>query len=132
MAIQPDMIGIVVADMGEALGFYRRLGLEIADGQDREPYVEVITPNGYRISWNALAMVKEIDPDWVEPVGHRMELAFRCDSPEEVDAVHAAITAAGYRSHREPWDAFWGQRYAIVEDPDGNRVSLFASLGADE
>ncbi len=132
MAMQPDMIGIVVADMGEALGFYRRLGLEIAEGQEQEPYVEVTTPNGYRISWNALSMVKQIEQEWVEPIGHRMELAFRCDSPAEVDAVHASIAAAGYRSHREPWDAFWGQRYAIVEDPDGNRVSLFAPLAGDE
>jgi uncharacterized glyoxalase superfamily protein PhnB len=25
-------------------------------------------------------------------------------------------------------DAFWGQRYATVLDPDGNSVDLFASL----
>jgi hypothetical protein len=28
----------------------------------------------------------------------------------------------------EPWDAFCGQRYAEVEDPDGNVVDLFAPL----
>jgi len=128
MAIQPDMIGIVVRDMGSALEFYRTLGLEIAPNQDAEPYVQVITPNGYRISFNALKMVKQIDPDWIEPVGQRMELAFKCDSPAEVDATHAKLLAAGHRSHKPPWDAFWGQRYAIVDDPDGNHVSLFAPL----
>ena len=128
MAIQPDMIGIVVRDMGAALRFYRTLGLDIPAGQDGEPYVQVITPNGYRISWNALEMVKQIDPGWVEPVGHRMELAFKCDSPAEVDAVHRKLVDAGYHSHKQPWDAFWGQRYAIVDDPDGNHVSLFAEL----
>ena len=128
MAIQPDMIGIVVRDMGAALRFYRTLGLDIAHGQDNEPFVQVITPNGYRISWNALEMIKQIDPAWKEPVGHRMELAFKCDSPAEVDAVHARLVQAGYHSHKSPWDAFWGQRYAIVDDPDGNHVSIFAQL----
>ncbi len=128
MAIKLDMIGIVVRDMGAALRFYRTLGLDIPPGQEREPYVQVITPNGYRISWNALEMIKQIDPAWVEPVGHRMELAFKCDSPAEVDAVHGKLVDAGYHSHKQPWDAFWGQRYAIVDDPDGNHVSIFAPL----
>ena len=34
---------------------------------------------------------------------------------------------AGYEGHKEPWDAFWGHRYAIVHDPDGNGVDLFAT-----
>jgi catechol 2,3-dioxygenase-like lactoylglutathione lyase family enzyme len=29
---------------------------------------------------------------------------------------------------KEPYDAFWGQRYANVADPDGNAVDLFAPL----
>jgi catechol 2,3-dioxygenase-like lactoylglutathione lyase family enzyme len=128
MAIKPDMIGIVVRDMGAALRFYRMLGLDIPHGQDNESYVQVITPNGYRLSWNALEMIKQIDPAWTEPVGHRMELAFKCDSPAEVDAAHARLTEAGYHGYKPPWDAFWGQRYAIVDDSDGNHVSLFAEL----
>ena len=128
MAVQPDMVGMVVRDMGAALAFYRLLGLAIPEGRQAEPYVEVITPNGYRLSWNALEMVKGIDPNWAEPTGQRIELAFKCDSPAEVDSVYARLTEAGYVGYKEPWDAFWGQRYAIVEDPDGNHVSLFASL----
>jgi uncharacterized glyoxalase superfamily protein PhnB len=128
MAVMPDMIGIAVEDMGAALRFYRTLGLDIAEGNDGEPYVEVITPNGYRISWNTVAMIKTIDPNWEPPVGHRIELAFKCDGPEEVDACYSRLTGAGYAGYKEPWDAFWGQRYAIVDDPDGNHVSLFAPL----
>jgi catechol 2,3-dioxygenase-like lactoylglutathione lyase family enzyme len=128
MSIRPDMIGIVARDLATSLAFYRLLGLEPPTPKADEPYVEVTTPNGYRISWNALAMVKDIDPTWVEPRGHRMELAFRCDTPAEVDAAYARITAAGHAGHKAPWDAFWGQRYAIVVDPDGNHVSLCAPL----
>ena len=128
MSIRPDMIGIVVHDLERSLRFYRLLGLDVPSPKEDEHYVEVTTPNGYRISWNALPMVKEMDPAWVEPIGHRMELAFLCDSPAEVDATYAKLEAAGYKGHKVPWDAFWGQRYAIAEDPDGNRVSLFAHL----
>jgi len=38
------------------------------------------------------------------------------------------MTAAGFQGHVEPWDAFWGQRYATLRDPDGNGVDLFAAL----
>jgi uncharacterized glyoxalase superfamily protein PhnB len=122
------MVGMVVKDMAAALRFYRLLGLAVPEGVEGEPFVEVITPNGYRISWNSLEMVKGIDPDWVEPAGQRISLAFKCDSPAEVDALYQQIVASGYSGHKAPWDAFWGQRYATVVDPDGNNVDLFAPL----
>lgn len=122
---QPDMIGIVVKDMAAALRFYRLLGLDIPPGTEAEGHVEVIA-NGYRIAWDTLEVIKSFSPDWVEPVGHRMGLAFKCASPAEVDALYREIVAAGYASRTEPWDAFWGQRYAQVVDPDGNVIDLFA------
>ena len=128
MTIIPDMIGLTVRDMAAALRFYRMLELAIPEGAEAEDHVEVITPNGYRIAWDTVAMAKSIFPDWVEPVGQAMTLAFKCTSPTEVDAAYARITAAGYKSRKSPWDAFWGQRYAVVEDPDGNGVDLFAPM----
>jgi catechol 2,3-dioxygenase-like lactoylglutathione lyase family enzyme len=128
MAIKPDMIGMIVRDMAATLRFYRLLGLDIPEGVEAEPYVEVITPNGYRLSWNAVAMVKEFYPEWHEPQGHRMSLAFKCDSPAEVDATYHRLAESGYEGYKEPWDAFWGQRYAMVKDPDGNPVDLFAPI----
>ena len=127
--ILPDMIGITVSDMARSLQFYRLLGLDLPEPGGDGDFVETTTPNGYRISLNALSLMKSMDPDWVAPTGHRMELAFKCPSPGEVDAAHAKLVKAGFVSHKVPWDAFWGQRYAIVLDPDGNRVSLFAPLG---
>jgi uncharacterized glyoxalase superfamily protein PhnB len=125
---QPDLIGIVVRDMPAALRFYRLLGLDIPADQDAEPHVEVVLPNGFRIAWDSLEMIKDIDPGWVEPTGQRMTLAFKCKSPAEVDALYEQVMRNGYYSHKTPWDAFWGQRYAVVVDPDGNLVDLFAGL----
>jgi hypothetical protein len=41
---------------------------------------------------------------------------------------HARVVAAGFEGEKEPWDAFWGQRYALLGDPDGVRVNLYAAL----
>ncbi|HWD41734.1 MAG TPA: VOC family protein [Fimbriimonas sp.] len=123
------MIGIVVADMNESIRFYRTLGWEVADPEAGHPYHETTLPNGLRFSWNAVEMAKDIDPDYVEPVGYRMGMAFKCDSPADVDAQYARIVAAGFNGYKEPYDAFWGMRYAQLKDPDGNIVDVFAELG---
>jgi len=123
---QPDLIGIVVRDMAAALRFYRLLGLDIDANLDNEPHVEFVLPGGFRIAWDSLEMIKGIDPSWVELTGQRMTLAFKCENAGEVDTLYNRVIESGSQGHKEPWDAFWGQRYAIVIDPDGNSVDLFA------
>ncbi|HEY0697453.1 MAG TPA: VOC family protein [Micromonospora sp.] len=129
MALRFDLIGLVVADMARSLAFYRRLGLDIPADADAEPHVEVTLPGGLRLAWDTAATIRSFDPGWTPPSGTaQASLAFRCDSPAEVDAVYAELTAAGAHGHLPPWDAFWGQRYAVVHDPDGNPVDLFCPL----
>ena len=124
-----DVVGLAVHDMAAALAFYRRLGLRIAEGAETEPHVEAPLPGGLRVAWDTVETIRSFDPDWQPPAGSsRVGLAFLVDSPAEVDQLYAELVAAGYRGHREPWDAFWGQRYAVVLDPDGNNVDLFAPL----
>lgn len=129
MSITLDFIGIVTRDLAASLAFYRELGLDIPEGAEREPHVEVLLPSGIRIGWDTLETIKSFDEAYVEPTGsHRVAFAFQAESPAEVDAVYARLTAAGHRSRVAPWDAFWGQRYATVMDPDGNAIDLYAAL----
>ncbi|MFD5545382.1 VOC family protein [Streptomyces goshikiensis] len=122
-----DMIGLVVSDMAASLAFYRRLGIDVPAGAESEPHVEASLPGGLRIGWDTEEVVRSFDPSWVRPAdGGRVGLAFLCGSPAEVDAVYSELTGAGHTGHLAPWDAFWGQRYAVVLDPDGCEVSLFA------
>ena len=73
--------------------------------------------------------IRSFDESWRPPAGgHGLALGFGCDSPADVDATFAALVGAGADAHLAPWDAFWGQRYAVVVDPDGNHVDLFAAL----
>ncbi|MYV55582.1 VOC family protein [Streptomyces sp. SID3212] len=123
-----DATSLVVSDMAASLAFYRLLGLDIPADADAAPHVEVRLPGGTRVLWDTEDTVRSFDPGFTPPKGGgRIGLAFLCESPAEVDATYAALTAAGHRGHLEPWDAVWGQRYAIVLDPDGCEVSLFAS-----
>jgi catechol 2,3-dioxygenase-like lactoylglutathione lyase family enzyme len=123
------MIGQVVSDMAASLAFYRRLGLDIPADADALPHVEAVLPGGLRIAWDTEETVRSFAPSWTPAAGDgRRELAFLCDSPAEVDALYAELTGAGHPGHLKPWDAFWGQRYAVVLDPDGCGVSLFAPL----
>lgn len=127
MKIVPDMVGVTVKDLKTSVAFYRLLGLDFPD-PGKEDYVEFIASNGYRISLNAESLAKQLNPHWVAPKGQQMELAFKCGSPVEVDSVVTTLRKAGHTVVKEPWDAFWGQRYAMVADPDGIHVSLFAPL----
>lgn len=131
MAVVPHTIDIVVADMGAALRFYRTLGLAIPEGAESENQVQVATDGGATLGFLTEEMVKSFNPHWVQPVGQRVTFACRCDSAAEVDVTYARMTDAGYEGRQAPWDAFWGQRYAMLGDPDGNRVDLFAAIAPE-
>ncbi|MFI5579309.1 VOC family protein [Streptomyces sp. NPDC051822] len=127
-----DLVGLVVSDMAASLAFYRRLGLDVPEGAESAPHVEVALPGGLRIAWDTEDVVRSFDPGRQRPEGgNRIELAFRCGTPADVDAVYEELVGAGYRGHLKPWDAVWGQRYAVVLDPDGCGVSLFADAATE-
>jgi uncharacterized glyoxalase superfamily protein PhnB len=129
MAARLAFFGLVVEDMGISLAFYRQLGLDIPASADQEPHVNADLPGGLVLAWDTVETIRSFDPGWSPPVGgHRVAIAFACDNAAEVDSLFAELGELGYRQFKEPWDAFWGQRYAIVLDPDGNHVELCAAL----
>ena len=122
-----DAFGLVVEDMAATLDFYRLAGLDVPAAPD-EGHVELELVGGVRLLIDTIDVVRSFSK-WTPPSGgHRMGLAIRCADSDEVDTIHARLTGAGHRSHVEPFDAFWGQRYATVLDPDGNPVDLYAPL----
>lgn len=124
-----DAIGIVVADMGAALAFYRSLGVPVPDGAEDAPHVEATLPSGLRLLFDTEEVVRSFLPDWTAtPGAGRLGLAFRVPDAASVDALYGALVAAGRHGETAPFDAPWGQRYAVVLDPDGNGVDLFAPL----
>ena len=124
---QLNAIGIVVSDMERSIRFYRLLGLEVPETPG-EGHVDTFLPNGVRFMLDSEEVVKSFRPDWTRATGNQLALAFECSSPAEVDEVYARAVDAGFDGEKEPWDAFWGQRYAQLADPDGVPVDLYAVL----
>jgi uncharacterized glyoxalase superfamily protein PhnB len=122
---QLNALGIVASDLERSRTFYRLLGVEIAEGSE---HVEATLPNGFRLMLDTEDVIRSFRPDWTRETGNQLALAFDCGSPAEVDETYARIVEAGFESEKEPWDAFWGHRYAQVRDPDGVGVDLFAAL----
>ena len=119
-------IGIVAADLRQSIVFYRLLGVDFPE--DGEGHIEATLPSGVRLMLDAEDVVRSFRPDWERATGNQLALAFECGSPAEVDDSYEQVTAAGFVGEKAPWDAFWGQRYAQLRDPDGIPVDLFAPL----
>jgi catechol 2,3-dioxygenase-like lactoylglutathione lyase family enzyme len=128
MTPQFRVIGLVVEDMAASMAFYRRLGFDLPAGADAEPHVDHQLPGGLRISWDTVGTIQSFTPAYERPTSSGMALAFECADPAEVDSTYKELVGAGAHTEREPWDAFWGMRYATVLDPDGYDVDLFAPL----
>jgi uncharacterized glyoxalase superfamily protein PhnB len=122
-----NAIGIVVSDMATSIRFYRLLGLDMPDTPD-EGHVEASMPSGTRLMLDSEEVLRSFRPDWSRQTGNQLSLAFECSGPAEVDEFYARMTGAGFHGEKEPWDAFWGQRYAQLQDPDGVSVDLYAPL----
>ncbi len=129
---QLNLIGIVVEDMARSLAFFRQLGLDIPPDADTQPHAEATLPGGMRLAWDTIDTVRSFDPGFEAPSGgSRIGLAFRLPDQAAVDATYERLVAAGCDGHKAPWNAGWGQRYALIHDPEGNNVDLFAPLASD-
>ncbi|MEV5699197.1 VOC family protein [Streptomyces anthocyanicus] len=129
MTAQFNAISLIVSDTAASVAFYRRLGFAFPEGSEGQPHAEAVLPGGIRLLLDTEESIRSFTPGWEPPTGGgRHSLALLCDTPAEVDAFYAELTGAGCKGEREPWDAPWGQRYAVLGDPDGHGVDLFAPL----
>ncbi|MEN0059938.1 MAG: VOC family protein [Bdellovibrio sp.] len=126
--MQLNALGIISKDILESIRFYTLLGLQFDPCDKTTQHVEATAQNGLRIMLDSEELVKSLKTHWKKPDSASISLAFNCESPQKVDEYFKKITTAGFKAEKEPWDAFWGQRYAVVLDPDGNPIDLFAAL----
>jgi uncharacterized glyoxalase superfamily protein PhnB len=122
-----NAIGIASADMARSIAFYRAIGFDVPETPE-EGHIDTFLPNGVRFMLDSEEVMRSFMPNWRREDGNQISIALECDSAAEVDEVYARVIAAGFEGEMEPWDAFWGQRYAILVDPDGVRVNLYAAL----
>jgi uncharacterized glyoxalase superfamily protein PhnB len=128
-----DLLDLVAADMDATIVFYRALGVEIPDSAIwRTPsgvhHVDLHMPSGLGIHFDSERLAAAYNGGWKRPTGTgtRIVLTFHVPAREDVDRIYEKLTSLGHRSSQPPYDAFWGARYAIVEDPDGTHVGLMS------
>lgn len=123
-----DAVGVASSNLKRTVDFYSLLGFQFPEYKGTEQHMEPITPNGSaRLMIDTKNIVKDIIGEDPKP-GNHSSFAIQYDSVEEVDGVIKKVIIAGFTVVKKPWNAFWGQRYAVVEDPDGYRVDLYAYL----
>jgi len=132
-----DQLNIVSADPAASVAFYRRLGVDIdetAIWRTATGTHHVNARSGeidFELDSTAFAQVWNQGWRGRGDLKGRVVLGFRVVSREAVDEVYADLTSAGYVGLQGPYDAFWGARYAVVEDPDGIAVGLMSPISPD-
>jgi uncharacterized glyoxalase superfamily protein PhnB len=127
----PDlhMLNVIVGDMTASLDFYRRL-VAASDGTDASAaHTQLRMPGGFSLELDTAESARLWHAGWrADPSSVSVVIGFALPTRAAVDERYAELTAAGYPGRQPPFDAFWGARYAIVADPDGNDVGLMSPI----
>jgi uncharacterized glyoxalase superfamily protein PhnB len=130
-----NALNLVVGDMDAALAFYRLLGLDIPDEAvwstaTGTHHVTVSVSGGFDLEFDSPALARVYNAGWQPPADARggVVIGFTVTTRDAVDECFARMTAAGYGATQPPFDAFWGARYAMIVDPDGNHVGVMSPV----
>jgi uncharacterized glyoxalase superfamily protein PhnB len=136
-----NQLNIVSGDTAASVAFYRRLGVAIPEPRIWRTdtgihHVSAQVPDASespQLDLDSAFFARVWNEGWRErpDLGGRVVVGFGVGARENVDRLHDDMTLAGYRSLQAPYDAFWGARYAVIEDPDGIAVGLMSDVSAD-
>ncbi len=129
--IRLDQVNLVVRDVEASRAFYGRLGLDFGDARDplwANHHVGALhgQQTAIDVDLDSTSFVHKWDAGW--PGGTGVVMGFKVDSRQEVDELVQALAAQGVAVQQEPFDAFWGARYAVLSDPDGNGVGIMSPV----
>jgi predicted lactoylglutathione lyase len=128
----PDlrMMNLIVRDMASSVEFYGRLGVTVPEGEAATGvHVQLRMPSGFSLELDTAESASWWHAGWRDDPGSvAVVVCFAFATREAVDATYADLTGAGYAGRQPPYDAFWGARWAIVADPDGNDIGLMSPM----
>ena len=125
-----DQINLVVRDMDRTLAFYRRLGVDIPESAIWSTlsgihHVSITSDEPCDFALDSQPLARHYNEGYAADRG-RVLIGFRLPSREAVDKVYEDLISHEHQGLQPPYDVFWGARFAIVEDPDGNPVGLMS------
>ncbi|HEY2038379.1 MAG TPA: VOC family protein [Edaphobacter sp.] len=138
-----NQINLVCGDVDASIAFYRRLGVEIPDarvwrtgtgGQHAGISNESADQQQIHFDLDSTAFAQVWNSGWKgrTDLRGRVVVGFSVPTRMDVDEIFRDMTDAGYRGFQEPYDALWGARYAVLEDPDGIAVGLMSPVSAEK
>jgi len=137
-----NQINLVCGDLSASIAFYRRLGVEIADaavwrtatGAHHANATSGSEDQAIHFDLDSTAFAQIWNSGWKGRtyLPGRVVVGFRLPARTDVDDVFRDMIGAGYRGLQEPHGAFWGARYAIIEDPDGIAVGLMSPISPEK
>lgn len=123
-----NALAVASSDIPKTVEFYSLLGFKFKDVKADADHVDSVHEDGEtRLMIDSVTLMISLIGEVPRPANHSA-FAIECDSPEQVNQAAKAIADAGFTVNKEPWDAFWGQRYCVVQDPDGYLIDLYAGL----
>ncbi|HLI65622.1 MAG TPA: VOC family protein [Caulobacteraceae bacterium] len=130
-----DQINLIVRDMDRSIAFYRRLGVELPDSAAwKTPsgvhHLSISSPETCDFAFDSHALARNYNHGFAAERG-KVLIGFRLPSRAAVDETYADLIAHEHQGLQPPYDVFWGSRFAIVEDPDGNPVGLMSPADAE-
>lgn len=119
-------VNLIVSNLERAKEFWAVLGW---DSSPRTSKAAVLTfPNGMNLVLHEPEFAQLWDPSYDGRAAGSTVVDLNLSSRTAVDDTHARVVAAGFANSVEPWDTFFGARYAIVCDADGHRIGLKSPL----
>jgi len=132
-----NQLNIVVRDMHASADFYRRLGCDVPAAEDKAKgppfHLACGLGNDFDFDLDAVNFAGAWNAAWKgrADLAGKVIVGFHVDSRQRVDEICKDLTGAGYRALQPAHDAFWGARYAIVEDPNGIAVGIMSPSDPD-
>jgi uncharacterized glyoxalase superfamily protein PhnB len=131
-----DQVNVIAKDLRASLAFYRLLGVSfpVDDATGKLFHANGQSAGGLDLDLDSPEFAQVWNKGWAgrQDLAGRVVLGFGLKSREAVDQTYAELTGAGHRGLQPPYDAFWGTRYAIVEDPNGIAVGLMSPIDPEK
>jgi catechol 2,3-dioxygenase-like lactoylglutathione lyase family enzyme len=133
-----SQINLVCSDLDASIAFYRRLGMEFPSpnvwrtptGGHHAGAAGPLADQAIDFDLDSTAFAQTWNTGWKgqTDLAGRAVIGFRLPTRSAVDEVFHDMVGAGYHGLQEPYDAIWGARYAVIEDPDGIAVGLMSPV----
>ena len=95
-------------------------------------HAAITFPGGFRLELDQHEFAKQWNSGTPELGGGSVVLCLSVPARDDVDQLWQRMVDSGHTPRQEPYDTFWGSRFAIVDDPDGYQIGLMSPVDADK